>query len=467
MTDELDFIIENNSSIYEEYLANIKEEISQNIIIKEFTKIEDANTYFMNISNQIIAGLNKFTELESTSEFSKKIIFEIIKLLQEKLFDNLRRFGRILENLYSKDTMAYQSTIDELNIKLRSLQNNLEQEKQITEIKEKDNSDTKIKIYELESKLESLKRKNKDKEKEYNNNLDAEIQKYQKMENSYMNLIQEKDDKIHILEMQVSQLGNKNSQNRTELSKENAKLMYEIKKLKEARNTMSAKMTMDNVSYQSNQELQSMYNLFQDNVKIFRDSVNKLYQDKECLFKTQFIQKLKEDAESKTRNWGKDISNMIEKEFERISNDYESTIDKLKKENDKLEKEINFLKENKPETNNSKPSRDVTILKQNMNEILAINKNKEEIIKTQAETIKIKNQDIEKFKKMKEDLEFKLAEIKSLFNVKEAELDEIYSIIEAILAKKKDKYEAHFNSVSKETQDRFNGFKKKYKFKLN
>ena len=421
----------------------------------------------MNISNQIIAGLNKFTELESTPEFSKKIIFEIIKLLQEKLFDNLRRFGRILENLYSKDTMAYQSTIDELNIKLRSLQNNLEQEKQITEIKEKDNSDTKIKIYELESKLESLKRKNKDKEKEYNNNLDAEIQKYQKMENSYMNLIQEKDDKIHILEMQVSQLGNKNSQNRTELSKENAKLMYEIKKLKEARNTMSAKMTMDNVSYQSNQELQSMYNLFQDNVKIFRDSVNKLYQDKECLFKTQFIQKLKEDAESKTRNWGKDISNMIEKEFERISNDYESTIDKLKKENDKLEKEINFLKENKPETNNSKPSRDVTILKQNMNEILAINKNKEEIIKTQAETIKIKNQDIEKFKKMKEDLEFKLAEIKSLFNVKEAELDEIYSIIEAILAKKKDKYEAHFNSVSKETQDRFSGFKKKYKFKLN
>ena len=189
--------------------------------------------------------------------------------------------------------------------------------------------------------------------------------------------------------------------------------------------------------------------------------MNKLYQDKECLFKTQFIQKLKEDAESKTRNWGKDISNMIEKEFERISNDYESTIDKLKKENDKLEKEINFLKENKPETNNSKPSRDVTILKQNMNEILAINKNKEEIIKTQAETIKIKNQDIEKFKKMKEDLEFKLAEIKSLFNVKEAELDEIYSIIEAILAKKKDKYEAHFNSVSKETQDRFKP-KKKY-----
>ena len=107
--------------------------------------------------------------------------------------------------------MAYQSTIDELNIKLRSLQNNLEQEKQITEIKEKDNSDTKIKIYELESKLETLKRKNKDKEKEYNNNLDNEIQKYQKMENSYMNLIQEKDDKIHILEMQVSQLGNKNS----------------------------------------------------------------------------------------------------------------------------------------------------------------------------------------------------------------------------------------------------------------
>ena len=85
-------------------------------------------------------------------------------------------------------------------------------------------------IYELESKLEVLKRKNKDKEKEYNNNLDNEIQKYQKMENSYMNLIQEKDDKISILEMQLSHLSNKTSQNKNELSKENIKLMQEIKR---------------------------------------------------------------------------------------------------------------------------------------------------------------------------------------------------------------------------------------------
>ena len=243
--------------------------------------------------------------------------------------------------------------------------------------------------------------------------------------------------------------------------------MYEIKKLREARNTMNNKITMDNASYQSNQELQNMYNVFQDNVKILRDSVNKLYQDKECLFKTQFIEKLKEDAESKTRNWGKDISNMIEKEFERISNDYENTIEQLKKENDKLEKEINFLKENKTETNNSKPSRDITILKQNMNEILAINKNKEEIIKTQADTIKIKNEDIDNLKKVKNDMEIKYAQIISENKVKEAELDEIYSIIEAILAKKKEKYEAHIQSVSKETQERFRLLKKKYNFKLN
>ena len=467
MTDELDFILENNASIYEEFLGNTKETIAQNIRVKDLTKIEDANTYFMNLSNQILNALNQFTELESTTEFSKKIIFEIIKLLQEKLFDNLRRFGRILENLYSNSIMSYQTTIDDLNIKLKSLKNNLEQEKQITEIKEKDNSDTKIKIYELESKLEALKRKNKDKEKEYNNNLDNEIQKYQKMENSYMNLIQEKDDKISILEMQLSHLSNKTSQNKNELSKENIKLMQEIKKLREARNTMNNKISMDNASYQSNQELQNMYNIFQDNVKIFRDSVNKLSQDKECLFKTQFIQKLKEDAESKTRNWGKDIANMIEKEFERISNDYESTIDKLKKDNDRLEKEINFLKENKTEISSSKSSRDTTILKENMKEIMAINKSKEAIIKTQAETIKIKNEDIEKIKKIKEDLEFKLAEVKTLHNVKEAEMDEIYEIIEAILSKKKEKYEAHISAVSKEAQDRFNGFKKKYKFKLN
>ena len=466
MTDELDFILENNASIYEDYINNEKENISQNIILKEFTKIEDANSYLMNLTNQMLTALNRFSELESTSEFSKKIIFAIIQLLQEKLFDNLRRFGRNIDNLYSSNIMTFQSTIDDLNIKIKSLTNTIAQEKKITEIKEKDNSDTKIKIYELESKLETLKRKNKDKEKEFNNNLDTEIQKYQKMENSYMNLIQEKDDKIHILEMQVSQLGNKNSQNRNELSKENAKLMYEIKKLREARNTMSNKMSLDNASYQSNQELQNMYNVFQDNVKQFRDSVNKLTQDKECLFKTQFIEKLKEDAESKTRNWGKDITNMIEKEFERISSDYETTIDKLKKENDKLEKENIFLKENKP-TVSAQPTHNTQILKQNMKEIMDINKSKETIIKTQAETLKLKNEEIEKLKKIKNDLEIKLGETKSNYNIKEVELEDVYSMIEAILTKKKDKYESHYGVVSKETQQRFTELKKKYKFKLS
>ena len=466
MTDELDFILENNASIYEDYINSEKENIAQNIILKEFTKIEDSNAYLMNLSNQILAALNKFTELESTSDFSKKMIFAINQLLQEKLFDNLRRFGRNIENLYSSNIMTFQSTIDDLNIKIKSLNNTIAQEKKIKELKEKDNSETKIRIYELESKLETLKKKNKDKEKEFNNNLDSEIQKYQKMENSYMNLIQEKDDKIHILEMQVSQLGNKNSHNKNELSKENAKLMYEIKKLREARNTMSNKISLDNASYQSNQELQSMYNIFQDNVKQFRDSVNKLSQDKECLFKTQFIQKLKEDAESKTHNWAKDISNMIEKEFERISNDYEITIDKLKKENDRLEKENIFLKEHKC-TINTRPINNTQILKQNLKEVMAISKSKEIIIKTQAETLKLKNEEIEKLKKIKSDLEVKLGEIKSNYNIKEVELEDVYSMIEAILTKKKDKYEAHYEVVSKETQLRFNEFKKQYKFKLN
>ena len=467
MTDELDFILENNASIYEDYINSEKENIAQNIILKEFTKIEDSNAYLMNLSNQILAALNKFTELESTSDFSKKIIFAINQLLQEKLFDNLRRFGRNVENLYSNNIMTFQSTIDDLNIKIKSLKNTIAQEKKITEIKEKDNSDTKIKIYELESKLETLKRKNRDKEKEFNNNLDSEIQKYQKMENSYMNLIQEKDDKIHILEMQVSQLGNKNSQNRNELSKENAKLMYEIKKLKEQRYTMNNKISLDNASYQSNQELQNMYNIFQDNVKQFRDSVNKLSQDKENLFKTQFIEKLKEDAESITRNWGKEISDMIEKEFERIQSDYEITIDKLKKENDRLEKENIFLKENNKNTVNVQPSNNTQILKQNLKEVMAISKSKETIIKTQADTLKIKEEEIEKLKKIKSDLEVKLGETKSNYNIKEVELEDVYSMIEAILTKKKDKYEAHYGVVSKETQQRFNQLKKKYKFKLS
>ena len=59
---------------------------------------------------------------QSVKEIIDRNVYSLInevdfKLLQEKLFDNLRRFGRILENLYSNSIMTYQSTIDDLNIK--------------------------------------------------------------------------------------------------------------------------------------------------------------------------------------------------------------------------------------------------------------------------------------------------------------------------------------------------------------
>ena len=468
MNDELEFILENNSLSYENFITNEKENISQSIILKEYTKLEDSNSYLMDLSNQVSNAINKFADLQCTGDFSKKTIFCLTQLLQEKLFDNLRRFGRNIENLYSTSILTYQSTIDDLNIKIKSLNNALNQEKKITEIKEKDNSDTKVKIYELESKLETLKKKNFDKEKEYNTSLDTEIQKYQKMESSYMSLIQEKDDKINILEMQVNQLGNRNNQKSNELSKENAKLLYEIKKLKEQRNTINSNISNNNTAvYQNNQELQNLYNNFQDNVKQFKDSVNKLTQEKEYLFKTQFIQKLKEDAESKTRNWGRDVSAMIEREFERITDDYEMTIDNLRKEITKLEKENQFLKENKNIPNvQSTSSHNTVILKQNLKEVMDINKSKDTIIKTQSETIKLKNGEIEKLKKIQDDLEIKLGESKAKYNIKDVEIEDVYSMIEAILSKKKEKYESHFNVVTKETQQRFTELKKKYKFKL-
>ena len=269
--------------------------------------------------------------------------------------------------------------------------------------------------------------------------------------------------------MQVNQLGNRNNQKSNELSKENAKLLYEIKKLKEQRNTINSNISNNNTAvYQNNQELQNLYNNFQDNVKQFKDSVNKLTQEKEYLFKTQFIQKLKEDAESKTRNWGRDVSAMIEREFERITDDYEMTIDNLRKEITKLEKENQFLKENKNIPNvQSTSSHNTVILKQNLKEVMDINKSKDTIIKTQSETIKLKNGEIEKLKKIQDDLEIKLGESKAKYNIKDVEIEDVYSMIEAILSKKKEKYESHFNVVTKETQQRFTELKKKYKFKLS
>ena len=462
MKDELEIILENNISSYDDEIEKQKNNINKLIQIKPFKKIEESKIYFLNLSNQIQNAIYKFSELEIANDFTRKIIQSLCSVLQINLFDNLRKIGGDIEDIYNENNSNLQSTIDDLNIKIKSLTDSLTQERKITELKEKEISETKIKLYEMEIKNDSLKRKNKEKEKEYMNNIDTEIQKYQKMENSYMQLIQQKDDKISVLEEKMNNITSKSSLKSQALNKENIKLMYELKKLKED----GVRTKSGNIeNYDSSSiYLQPIFKAFQENVIQFKDDINKLNQERENIFKQKYIEKCTEEINSKTKNWAEEIKLFLKKQIENITNNYTKNMQVSHEEIERLTQENNRLTEENYMYQKYKVKYEGQ--KNEVKTLMSISENKDEIIKTHKQHIQLKEEELKNIIEQKDNIEVKLGEYISKYNILEMELEEIFFVIEAILEKKKDKYNSHLEALSLDSKEKFNQLKNKYKFKL-
>ena len=98
--------------------------------------------------------------------------------------------------------------------------------------------------------------------------------------------------------------------------------------------------------------------------------------------------------------------------------------------------------------------------------LMSISENKDEIIKTHKQHIQLKEEELKNIIEQKDNIEVKLGEYISKFNILEMELEEIFFVIEAILEKKKDKYNSHLEALSLDSKEKFNQLKNKYKFKL-
>jgi len=173
------------------------------------------------------------------SEFCKNLINILLKILHDHVFEKLRRIGSTISELQSTSTREATNAIDNLNSTIRRLEGQLVQEKKLYEEKNKEKSELNRSMLELETKYEKLAREFKTKEKEYTNNLNIEVQKYQKMENYYLNMVKEKDNALANLEVKIDKLNkeitelNKEISNKTlELSRENTKLQVELERVK-------------------------------------------------------------------------------------------------------------------------------------------------------------------------------------------------------------------------------------------
>ena len=149
-----------------------------------------------------------------------------------------------------------------------------------------------------------------------------------------------------------------------------------------------------------------------------------------------------------------------------MNENYEKEIKKAKDECE----ELNFeLSKKNFDVNEQIQLKEIseTKLKESLKQISELNeisKSKDNLIDTQNDALKMYEDKIKEYKKMREDLELSLATNIYNFKMKEDEFDSLFMVIEGILAKKKDKYEHNLNKLSPEVKSSLQSLVKQYKF---
>jgi hypothetical protein len=333
MRDELEGVMETNKTYYDEWFDQEYDDLKKNLSNTDLSKLEDAKIFFFNFSSELQNGLTKFLEIPN-SDFCKNLISILLKILQDHVFEKLRKLGAVISELQNNSQREITNTLETLNSTIKRLGDQLNQEKKILEEKNKEKSELNRSMLELETKYEKLTREFKTKEKEYTNNLNIEVQKFQKLDSYYSNLIKEKDNTIVNLETKIDKLNkeitdlNKEISNKTlELNRENTKLTVELERFK------GLEKKQKNDTYDNkNVNLQSLFKTIQNIFMEFKDSVDKLDREKENIFKTKYLELSTKEIESKSRNWVDEIRLFREDQIRAISENYEKSLAKTKEE---------------------------------------------------------------------------------------------------------------------------------------
>jgi hypothetical protein len=288
------------------------------------------------------------------------------------------------------------------------------------------------------------------------------------METYYNAQIKEKDEKILNLESKIEKLNqdilgsNKESiMKANELNRENIKLQNQLEQLR--------KDGHDGTNISNNEEnlsLQTLFKNIQNTFMEFKESIDKLDKENENVFKTKHLENSTKQIEGKININVNDIKNFFEVQIKAMTENYEKEIKKIKDEYD----ELNFeLSKKKVDINEQTKLKEVceTKLKESVKQIGELNeisKSKDSLISTQNEALRMYEDKINDYKKMKEDLELSLAKNIYNFKMKEDEFDSLLMVIEGIVSRKKEKYEHNLNKLSPEIQTTLQSLVKQYKF---
>ena len=466
MQRELENIFDTNKEYYDNWFDIEYKEIEKELSTQTITKLSDIKSVFTNYTSELQKGISKLLDIPN-SDFCKNLINLLMKITNEHITSKISKLGESISELYEKENKENESNTEILNSNIKRLNDQLASERKQLEEKTKEKNELYGNLLELETKYDKITREFKAKEKDFDNNINIELQKYQKMENYYLNQLKEKESTISKLESQVEKLNkemvetNKENSNKyNEIIKENAKLQEEIAKLKEQEKQKNSESDSRNLNYQS--LVKSIQNTFME----FQESVDKLYSENKEIYQTKNLEYSIKEVESKTRNWLDEISLFRDNQIEAMKESYEKKIKMVKDEVEELRFELAKLNYALNEQNEIKQTyeTEMNVMKKQVEEERKISEAKNSLISTQENSIKLYEDENISLKKVNDELEMSLNQNVVNYKMKEDEMETLLIVIEGMLSKKKDKYEHNLARLSADTKSTIQGIVDKYKF---
>ena len=436
--DELGNLIDTNKEYLDEWFDMTYKEIEKSLGNRDITNLEDMKTFFASYCTDLQVHLNKFLDMPN-SEFNKNLISVLIKIYSDFVDVKFSIYFDHLNDNYNTLVKENTEKVEGLNLQIKKLMEQLNEEKKNSEKKHQESSDLNKTYLELESKCEKLQREIRAKEKEFQNNIDIEIKKNQKTEQYYQNQIQEKESiisgletKIEKLSKELVEIGKDHSNKIAELNRENLKLNVEIERLKGEKKGSAT--TLDG----KNLNIQTLFKGIQNTFMEFKESIDKLDRENQNVFKTQHLEMSAKDMERKSSEWINEIRLYREEQFKNMNENYEK---ELKKHKDEVE-ELNFELTKKEyeikdqvQTNETL-KQDLTEKTKLITENEKITKSKDELIKSQNVNLSIVENKLKTIETQKSDLEIRLNDSIVKFKTAEEETDMLVTIIESIFWQK-------------------------------
>lgn len=401
--EEIEIIYKKHKTKYEELIHNFG---SKMLHKNEPKNIQEMQDYLNNLA--------KYLKKNCLPIISYKIFnfdHSLPNKINKYIISKISNIGENLKNLVENENKSFK--------KINEEQNKIIEEKNSKELE-----------------FEKIIRDMKNKEREYLTTLEIERKKYKYLENYFQNFEDENRKKINDSEIKLN-----------ELIKENSNLKN--KKL----------ITSDDLSING---INSDYLYVKNKLIEYKTNLDNFNSEVIINQKSNLLDKEIKLLDIKYDEWTTKFENLIINNF----NDYEEKIKNYQKDlentNFELEKiKIEFLKE---QQNNTLLKIQLENEKKKLEEVQSLLGDKNVLNQTMDERINLLLNDIDNYKKNKENLEISLNYNIAKYKLKEEENEILLSVFLSVLTKKKDKYELNIKKLSADVRQEIERLNKKYIF---